>query len=86
MRVYSRLKEEIPKTSLPSAERINSILNTLEEEGYTHVISINISSELSGTGNSIRLILEDHPKLISSLFIIQKLLLLLKVILLFKLQ
>lgn len=66
--VYSRLKEEIPKTSLPSAERINSILNTLEEEGYTHVISINISSELSGTGNSIRLILEDHPKLTSFVY------------------
>ncbi|MGM9977479.1 MAG: DegV family protein [Clostridium sp.] len=66
--VYSSLKKEIPTTSLPSAERINNILDTLEEEGYTHVISINISSELSGTGNSIRLILEDHPKLTSFVY------------------
>ncbi|MEG0641369.1 MAG: DegV family protein [Clostridium sp.] len=63
--VYDSLEREIPTTSLPSIENIESVLTSLEDEGYTHVISINISSELSGTFNSVRLILNDHPKLTS---------------------
>lgn len=66
--VYEKLEEEIPTTSLPNVERIEALLNQLEDEGYTHVISINIASNLSGTGNSIRLILEDHPKLKSFVY------------------
>lgn len=66
--MYASLKREIPTTSLPSREAIEKILCSLEEEGYTHVISINISCELSGTGNSVRLALEDHPKLISYVY------------------
>lgn len=66
--VYSSLHKEIPTTSLPNVERINEILDEFEKEGYTHVISINISSALSGTSNSIRLVLEDHPKLTSFVF------------------
>lgn len=66
--VYSSLTKEIPTTSLPNVERINNILTELEDEGYTHVISINISSALSGTSNSIRLVLEDHPKLTSYVY------------------
>lgn len=66
--VYASLSKEIPSTSLPSPSRIENILNTLEEEGYTHVIAVTISSGLSGTGNGIRLALEDHPKLISYVY------------------
>lgn len=66
--IYSNLEKEIPKTSLPSAEYLEEILVSLENEGYTHVIAITISSGLSGTFNSIRLALEDHPKLISHVF------------------
>ena len=44
------------------------ILNKLEEEGYTHVICISISSGLSGSFNAIRLALEDHPKLTSFVY------------------
>ena len=66
--MYASLKREIPTTSLPSRERIEKILCSLEEEGYTHVISINISSALSGTSNSVRLVLEDHPKLTSYVY------------------
>lgn len=67
-KVYSSLHKEIPTTSLPNVERINNILNEIEKEGFTHVISINISSSLSGTSNSIRLLLEDHPNLTSFVF------------------
>lgn len=67
-KVYSSLDEEVPSTSLPSNSSIEKVLNQIEEEGYTHVISINISGNLSGTSNSIRLLLEDHPKLTSYVF------------------
>lgn len=66
--IYSNLEKEVPKTSLPSTEDLENILISLENEGYTHVIVVTISSGLSGTFNSIRLALEDHPKLISHVF------------------
>ena len=66
--IYNNLDKEIPKTSLPSTEDLESVLVSLEEEGYTHVIAVTISSGLSGTFNSTRLTLEDHPKLISHVF------------------
>lgn len=66
--IYKNLEKEIPKTSLPSAEDLENILNDLENDGYTHVIAVTISSGLSGTFNSIRLALEDHPKLTSYVF------------------
>ena len=47
--VYENLEKEIPTTSLPSAKETEEILNKLEEEGYTHVICISISSGLSET-------------------------------------
>lgn len=66
--VYSNLTKEIPTTSLPNISRIEGILNDIEADGYTHVIVINISSGLSGTSNSFRLLLEDHPNLISYVY------------------
>lgn len=66
--VYDNLEKEIPKTSLPSAKETEEILNKLEEEGYTHLICISISSGLSGSFNAIRLALEDHPKLKSFVY------------------
>ena len=66
--VYDNLEKEVPKTSLPSAKETEEVLNRLEEEGYTHVICISISSGLSGSFNAIRLALEDHPKLTSFVY------------------
>ena len=66
--IYNNLEKEVPKTSLPSTEDLENILISLENEGYTHVIAVTISSGLSGTFNSIRLALEDHPKLASHIF------------------
>ncbi|ATD53848.1 DegV family protein [Clostridium chauvoei] len=66
--VYNNLENEVPKTSLPSSETIHTILTDLENEGFTHVIAITISSGLSGTFNAIRLALEDHPKLTSHVY------------------
>lgn len=66
--IYKNLEKEVPKTSLPSAEDLEEILVSLENNGYTHIIAVTISSGLSGTFNSIRLALEDHPKLTSYVF------------------
>lgn len=66
--VYDNLEKEVPKTSLPSAQETEEILSKLEQEGYTHVICISISSGLSGSFNALRLALEDHPKLTSFVY------------------
>ncbi len=63
--VYSKLHLEIPSTSLPSIQLIEDTLTEIENQGYTHVICVMISSNLSGTYNSMRLMCENHPKLIS---------------------
>jgi DegV family protein with EDD domain len=56
--IYNNMKYEIPKSSLPSMEDIEEVYKQLEEENYTHVISVVISSGLSGTYNAIKLISE----------------------------
>lgn len=66
--VYENIEKEVPTTSLPSVEGLEILLQKLEAEGYTHVISVNISCHLSGTANSIRLLLEEHPKLTSFVY------------------
>ncbi|MGO3733435.1 MAG: DegV family protein [Vagococcus sp.] len=65
--IYDRLDDEIPKTSLPSIPYTHDIINTIKQQGYTHIIAITISSGLSGTHNSIRLSLLEHPEITSYL-------------------
>src|SRR6056297_2163791 len=62
------MKKEVPTTSLPSMEEIDSMFSYLKKEGYTHVIAITISSGLSGTHNSIRLVSEKHPEMTYEIF------------------
>ena len=38
--LFKSLDKEIPTTSLPSVEKIDSILCDLEKEGYTHLIEV----------------------------------------------
>lgn len=52
--IYNRMPEEIPTTSLPSPAAIIELFKKLRVEGFTHVISIHISSGLSGTFNAVR--------------------------------
>lgn len=66
--LFKSLDKEIPTTSLPSVEKIDNILCDLEKEGYTHVIAILISSQFSGTWNSVRLLAKDHPNLTTHVF------------------
>lgn len=54
--VYSRLKTEIPSTSLPDGSQIQEILDQIKADGYEKVLVVTISSGLSGTYNVMRLV------------------------------
>lgn len=66
--MYERLKTEIPKTSLPSIEKITSVFKKIIAEGYTHAIVITISAAFSGTYNAVRLVCGDFPELNTFVF------------------
>lgn len=53
--VYQRMNEEIPSTSMPGPDDFQEKLKELKDQGYTHVISIHISSGLSSTYNISRM-------------------------------
>lgn len=66
--VYSKLKEELPTTSMPSVQDVKSLYSELETEGYTHAIVLPVSSGLSGTINSFRLASEDFSNINTFIF------------------
>ncbi len=66
--VYDNFVYEIPSTSLPSMQDMENMYLKLEEEGYTHAIAIIISSNLSGTYNTLRLVSENHPSIETCVF------------------
>lgn len=62
--VYKNMENhEIPTTSLATPQYINTILDEIKIEGYTHVIGIFISAALSGTFNAARLAISEHHDL-----------------------
>lgn len=58
--LYSLLKEEIPKTSLPSAEDVQIVFKSIEKNDFDDIIYIGISSGLSGTYNFVKILGEEH--------------------------
>ena len=58
--IYRRLRAgEIPKTSLPSTERLEQTLRQILADGYDGIIGIMVSSGISGTYNLVRLAAEE---------------------------
>lgn len=57
--VYDGLKKEIPTTSLPSPAEAEAMFQRIKKDGFTDVLCVTISSELSGTHNTLRLVAED---------------------------
>jgi len=57
--MYSRLKEEIPTTSLPLGSDIDKVLQDIEAQGCTHILAVVLSSGLSGTCNLLRLVAKE---------------------------
>lgn len=54
--VYRRLPQEIPKTTLPGGELVQSAFDRIKQAGYTKVLALHLSGGLSGTCNLVRLI------------------------------
>ncbi|OOB77017.1 MAG: fatty acid-binding protein DegV [Epulopiscium sp. Nuni2H_MBin003] len=61
--VYKNLHIEVPTTSLPDMELGAKIIKDIASQGYTTILVITISSELSGTLNCIKLIAEPFTNL-----------------------
>ncbi|WP_297632827.1 DegV family protein [uncultured Clostridium sp.] len=61
--MYERLADEIPTTSLPNLDTTEKVLDRLKKEGFTDVMVVCVSSKLSGTLNSIRLVCEEQEEL-----------------------
>ena len=66
--VYETMGEELPTTSIPSLEDMENVYKKLIKEGYTHVIGITLSSELSGIHNALRLVSEEYTEIKSHIF------------------
>lgn len=58
---YRRQAEEPAKTASPTGKRIVEAFERIQASGYTHVIAICISSELSGTYQETKLLAADFP-------------------------
>ena len=52
--VYDNLDEKTPTTSMPSPQQFKEKYNKLKEKGYDKIISIHLSSNLSGTYNTAK--------------------------------
>ncbi len=61
--IYKRMPDEIPKTSMASISDAINVFERLRNEGIKNILSINISSGLSGTFNMIELARKDFPDL-----------------------
>lgn len=61
--VLARLEEEIPTTSLPTGQTIQELFKEIKADGYKKVLAVTLSSGLSGTYNSIRLLAEQQDDL-----------------------
>lgn len=58
--IYQRYPDEIPTTSTPSLSEVTDKLDELKGKGYEKVIAFTISSNLSGTYNTVRLVASEY--------------------------
>lgn len=61
--VYERLPKEMPKTSLPSGEEFNEVMDRVRDAGYNKAIAILLSSGLSGSFQMLRLMAAEREDL-----------------------
>jgi len=66
--VYESLAIETPTTSLPSMQDMEELYVKLENEGYTHVIAVTLSTGLSGIYNALKLVSEGHENIKTFVF------------------
>lgn len=61
--MYASLKEEIPTTSLPDLHYCEQVIDSYVERGYTDLIVVTVSSNLSGTYNSLNILAKNYPNI-----------------------
>lgn len=61
--VYSRLSQEIPKTSLPGGTEIIEKFDQIKADGYEKVLAVTLSSGLSGTHNLVSMLAKEYEGL-----------------------
>ncbi len=61
--VYAVLPQELPKTTLPSGEEVGAMFDKIRADGYTDVLCVTLSSQLSGTNNIVRLMAVEREDL-----------------------
>lgn len=61
--VYAVLPTDLPKTSLPSGEEITALFDEIRADGYTDLLCVTLSCELSGTNNMLRIMAEEYEGL-----------------------
>lgn len=66
--IYKVLPHEMPKTSLPSIDKLTSLLDNAIKEGYTHALIVTISNKFSGTYNAARLVCENYSEIKTCVF------------------
>lgn len=54
---------ELPKTSQPSIAKLDEILSSLKEKGYTHVLGLFLSSGISGFHQNIQYMMDEYEGL-----------------------
>jgi DegV family protein with EDD domain len=67
-KVYENLSKEIPTSSMPSMEDMETLFSSIEEQGYTHVIAIVLSTGLSGIYNGLRVVSENHSNITTFIY------------------
>ena len=66
--IYERFPKEIPTTATPSPADIADLYETLQSQGYNHVIAVCISDRLSSTINAFRVAADEYPEIRSFVF------------------
>ena len=61
--VYQRFNEEIPTTSMPGPDEFKEKFKEFKKRGYTHIISIHISSGLSSTPEICKMVSKEFDAL-----------------------
>lgn len=61
--VYDRMPGQVPTTSMPSPEEARALLEKLHDENFTHAVAIHISSGLSGTYETVKMVAKQFEKI-----------------------
>lgn len=62
--VYNDMPEKIPTTSMPSPQEIRDLFEKVRQEGFTHVLAVHLSSNLSGTYDAVKMVAKDFEDLV----------------------